>query len=109
MEIFQKALKGILNSKKAGADFVKFQFIKPEKFVTKKLKSLVRGKEKYQIQRLKKKFVSHLIKLKNFICFLGKLILDLGFLFSIQNLLKNWKNIQIFLKSLLVILIFIQC
>lgn len=51
---FKNALKGILNAKKAGADFVKFQYINPEKFVTKKLRSLVKGKEKYQIQRLKK-------------------------------------------------------
>ena len=29
---FKKALEGIINSKKAGADFVKFQFIRPEKF-----------------------------------------------------------------------------
>ena len=51
---FKKALVGIINSKKAGADFVKFQFITPEKLVTKKLKSLIKSKEKYQIQRLKK-------------------------------------------------------
>ena len=66
MEIFKKALKGILNSKKA-ADFVKFQFIN-QRNLSKKLKSLVRGKEKYQIQRLKK-FVSHLIKLKTLFVF----------------------------------------
>ena len=74
---FQKALKGILNSKKAGADFVKFQFIKPEKFVTKKLKSLVRGKEKYQIQRLKKICLS-LNQIKKLYLFSRKINIGFG-------------------------------
>ena len=36
---FQKAKKGIVYAKKSGADFVKFQYIKPEKLVHEKLKT----------------------------------------------------------------------
>ena len=51
---FAKAKKAIYEAKEAGADYVKFQHINPEKFVHSKLKSLVKGNDKYQIQRLKK-------------------------------------------------------
>ena len=74
---FKKALEGVLNSKKAGADFVKFQFIKPEKFVTKKLKSLIKGKEKYQIQRLKKICLS-LSQIKKLFLFSRKINIGFG-------------------------------
>lgn len=74
---FKKALEGIINSKKAGADFVKFQFIRPEKFVTKKLKSLVKGKEKYQFQRLKKICLS-LSQIKKLFLFSRKINIGFG-------------------------------
>lgn len=74
---FKKALQGIVNAKKAGADYVKFQYINPEKFVTKKLKSFVKGKEKYQIQRLKKVCLS-LSQIKDLFIFSRKIKIGFG-------------------------------